>query len=92
MRPLTDNPIAMFSRSFEPLPKQPPKLEERRTRYTAKNFDVLWRQLERCSLEADVAWCVAEDETKVDVNEMTVAVEQDVAVMPIFDLQEECDD
>ena len=65
---LTDNAITMLSCRFETFPEQVFKLVERFTVYTTEHFDILQRELERSSLEAHIAWGIAEQETKVDVN------------------------
>ncbi len=49
------------------------------------------RQFERCSLEAHVTRRVAKHEAKVDVDQVTFPVDQDVTVMPVLNLQEVCD-
>jgi hypothetical protein len=50
-------------------------------------------QFERRGLEPHVAARgIAKHETKVDVNEMSITVDQDVAVMSILDLQKEGND
>ena len=46
------------------------------------HVDHLGRQLERRGLKVGVARGDAKDEAKVDVNDVALAVEQDVAVVP----------
>lgn len=72
--------------------EQPFEFPERVAIYAAKYFDIVKRELERCGLKPDVARRVGQHEPEVDMNEVPVAVEENVAVMPVFDLQEVCDD
>lgn len=46
------------------------------------------RQLERRGLEAHVARTVGQHETEVDVEEVTVSVDEDVSVVSVLDLEE----
>lgn len=65
---------------------------ERCSVHTTENFDVLRRQLERSGLETNITWCVAEDEPEINVDEVTLPVEEDIAIVSILDLQEKRDD
>ena len=78
----------MLPRRVEALPEQLPELAVRGTVEPSENFDVFERELERRSLETNVPWGVGEHEAKVDVDEVPIAVEEDVAVVPVLDLQE----
>ena len=78
----------MLACSVEALPEQLPELAVRRAVEPAEDLDVLERELERGGLEADVAGRVGEHEPEVDVDEVPVAVEEDVAVVSILDLEE----
>ena len=89
---LTDDPVAMLPRRLEPLLKQPPELPIRIRLHPAEHLDVLERELERCSLEPDVARRVREHEPEVDVDEVPVAIEENVAVVSVLDLEEVGDD
>lgn len=72
---LTDYPITMFSRSLEPLLEQPLKFTESRRLNPSQDFNIFQWQFERSSFEPDVSWWVWEHETKVDMDEMPIAVE-----------------
>ena len=54
----------------------------------AHHFHKLRGELEGGALEAQVLGRAAQDEAVVDVNEVALAVEQDVAVVPVLDLQD----
>ena len=78
----------MLARRVEALAKELAELVVRRAVEAPEDLDVLQRELERRRLEADVAWRVREHEPEVDVDEVPVAVEEDVAVVPVLDLQQ----
>ena len=80
----------MLPRRLEPVAEQTTKLEVRPTVHATEHLDVLEGQLERRGLEADVPRRVREHESEVDVDQVPVAVEQDVPVVPVLDLQEVC--
>ena len=82
----------MLPRRLESLFEQPPKLLIHLGVDPTQHLNVLQRELERGSLKADVARRVREHEPEVDVDEVALAVEEDVAVVPIFDLEEVCYD
>lgn len=84
---LTDDPIAMFARCFKALTEQHPELLEYFAIDTSQHFDILCWKFKRCGLESDVSWGVAEDEAKVDVDEVAVSVDQDVAIVSVLDLK-----
>lgn len=46
------------------------------------------RELERRSFEAHVPWTVREHESEVNVDAVTFAIDEDVSIVPIFDLEE----
>ena len=49
--------------------------------------------LERRCLKAHIAtWRVREHEPKINVDEVSVAVNKDVAIVPVFDLEKVSDD
>lgn len=59
----------------------------------ADDFHVVQGQLERCSFKAHIpARRVGKHESKVNMNEMAIAIDQDIAVVPVLDLQQESDD
>lgn len=78
----------MLPRSVEPFPKQPLELSERSRFGSSQHFDILQREFEGSRFEADITRRIREHETKVDVDEMPVTVEEDVTVVSVFDLQE----
>lgn len=88
----TDDPVTVLPRSIEPFLEQPLELLERLAVNTSQNLDVLERQLEWRCLKADVSGRVGKHEAKVDVDQMAVTVDEDVAIMAILDLQEICND
>lgn len=71
---------------LEALSKQPPELLVRLALDPTEDLDVLEWELERRGLEADVAGRVREHEPEVNVDQMTVAVDENIAVMPVLDL------
>lgn len=83
---LTDDSVTMLPCRLESLSKQPPELLVRLALDPAEDLDVLEWELERRGLEADVAGRVREHKPKVDVDQMAIAVYEDIAVMPILDL------
>ena len=82
----------MLPRRLESVTEQTTELEVRPAVHATEHLDILERELERRSLEADVPRRVREHEPEVDVDEVAVAVDQDVAVMSVFDLEEVRDD
>ena len=89
---LTDYSIAVLSCCLESLLEQATKFQVCRTSNAAQHLDVLNRKLERRSFESNVPRRVSEDESEIDVYQMSVTVQQDVAVVAILDLQEVCYD
>ena len=78
----------MLSRRVEPFPEQLLELSERFSIHTAHHFNVFRRKFERSRFEANVARRIGEHESEVDMDKVALPIEQDVAVMTIFDLQE----
>ena len=85
---LTDNPITMLPRRLKPFFEQLLKLPKRSGLDPSKHFNILQREFERGSLESDISRRVGQHETKIDMDEVSVAVEEDVAVVSVFDLEE----
>ena len=85
---LTNYPITMLPRRLEPFLEQLLKLPKRRRLDPSQHFNILQREFERGGLESDISRRVGKHETKIDVDEMSVAVEEDVAVVSVFDLEE----
>lgn len=83
-----DNSVAVFPRSLKSLVEQSSEFPQRLAVRPAQYLDVLQGQLERRGLEPDVPRRVGQHEPKVNVDQVTVAVQQDVAVMAVFDLEE----
>jgi acyl-CoA hydrolase len=83
----------VFPGSFESLLEQLLEVRPARAVESTHDVHIIERKLERRSLEAHIsAWRVGEHEPKVDVNEVTVSVDEDVTVVPVFDLKEVRDD
>lgn len=82
----------MLPRRLEPLPKQPPKLLQRLALHPTQDLNILKRQLKRRRLETDVPRRIREHEPEVDMDEVAVAIEEDVAVVSVFDLEEVTND
>jgi hypothetical protein len=78
--------------SLEPFPKQPLELQERRSFRASQHLQILWWELERSSFKPNVTRGIAQDEPKVDVNEVSVSVKQNVAVVPILYLEKVSDE
>ena len=78
----------MLAGGVKALTEELAKLKVGRAVEAAEDLDVLERELEGRGLEADVAGRVGEHEAEVDVDEVPVAVEEDVAVVPVLDLQQ----
>ena len=69
-----------------------PEVSECRRVFAAHHLHHLLRQLERRLLELDaLAWGIREQEAEVDVKHMAFNVNQDVLVVPVFDLQDVAD-
>ena len=85
---LTNYPITMFPRRLEPFLEQLLELPKRRRLDFPQYFNILQREFERGSFESDISRRVGKHETKIDVDEVSVAVEEDVAVVSVFDLEE----
>ena len=49
---------------------------------------VVLSQFEGCPLETHVAWGTRKHETKVDMDDMPVCINQDVLVVPILNLEQ----
>lgn len=56
--------------------------------HATEDIDVVAWEFERGCLEADTTGRQAQDEAKVDVNEMPFGVHENIAIMTVFDLQE----
>ena len=54
----------------------------------AEQLDILSRHLEAVRLAIDVSWRVAQQEAEVNVDHVTLRIQQNVAVVPVFDLQD----
>ena len=85
---LTNYPITMFPRRLKPFLEQLLKLPKRSGLDPSKHFNILQREFERGGLESDISRRVGKHETKIDVDEVSIAVEEDVAVVSGFDLEE----
>ena len=83
-----DNSVAVFSRGLKSLMEQFTEFPQRLAIRSAQHLDVLQRQLERRGLEPDIPRRVRQHEPKVNMDQVTVAVQQDVAVMAVLDLEE----
>ena len=53
-----------------------------------EHLDILQWKLEWCGLKANIARRVRQHEPKVDVDEVALAIQQDVAIMAVLDLEE----
>ena len=91
-RARTNDAVAVLPRGLKALFEEPPELLEGCPFEAAEHLDVLERELERRGLEADIPRRVRQHEAKVDVDQVPIAVDQDVAVVPVLDLQQVCDD
>ena len=60
--------------------------------HATEDIDVVAWEFERGCLEADPTGRQAQDEAKVDVNEMPFGIHENIAIMTVFDLQEVRDD
>lgn len=72
--------------------EQLPKLQECRAIHTTQHLNVLRRELEGSRLKPDVPWRIGKHEAKIYVDEVAVAVDEDVAVVSILDLEKIGDD
>ena len=82
----------MLPGSLKSLPEQFPELPVGRAVEPAEHFYVLEGKFERCRLEADIPRGVGQHEAEVDMNKMPVPIEEDVAVVPVLNLEEVRDD
>ena len=78
----------MLPSGVEPLAEQPAELVVGGAVEATEDLDVLERQFKWRRLETDVTGRVREHEAEVDVNEVPVAVEEDVAVVSVFNLEQ----
>ena len=78
----------MLPGSLKSLPEQFPELPVGRAVEPAEHFNVLEWKLERRRFKADVARGVRQHKAKVNMDEMPVAVEEDVAVVAVLNLEE----
>ena len=60
--------------------------------HATEDINVVAREFEGGCLEADSTGRQAQDEAKVDVNEMPFGIHENIAIMTVFDLQEVRDD
>lgn len=88
----TDDPIAMFSCSFESFLEQPLELHVGLRANTTEYLDILQWELEWSRLEPDVSRRIGEHKAKVDVDEMAGPVNEYIPVVPVLDLQQVCHD
>ena len=84
----TDDPVAVLARRLEALTKELPELQKRRALYATQDIYILHGQFEWRGLEAQVPRRVRKHEAEVDVHDMAFAVDEDVPVMPVLDLEE----
>jgi hypothetical protein len=78
----------VLSCRHEPLQDEYLKVLKHVALLAAHDFDELWRHLEGRALEAEIFGRAAKDESVVDVDDVALAVEQDVAVVAVLDLDE----
>lgn len=52
------------------------------------DFNKLGRQLEGTRLKSQIPWGRREDETEVDVDQMSIRVKQNIAIVPILNLNQ----
>jgi len=76
----------VFSGGLEPFPEEPPKFQIGCTACTAKDFQIFKREFEWSRFKAYISWRVAEHESEVYVYEVTLPIQEDVAVVSILDL------
>lgn len=82
----------MLPRGDQSLQYQILELGVSRRLIAAHDLDEFGRQLERAGLEAEIAGRRRQHEAEVDVYDVAVAVQQDVAVVAILDLDEIADE
>ena len=51
-------------------------------------FEVVLCELEGSLFKAEVAWRTADDEAKIDVNEVAEVINEDIIVVSVFDLEQ----
>jgi len=62
--------------------------KDARTKGRSRGRETNHRELERGSLEAHVSWTVGEHETEVDMDAVSFAIDENVSVVTILDLEE----
>lgn len=77
-----DDPLHVLARRQQTLQQQVLKLCPQFGRGPAHNIHKLGRQLERGLLEAQILWRDVQNETKVDMDQVAVRVQQNVSVVP----------
>lgn len=81
----------MLPSSLEPLPKKPLKLQKRLPIHAPQHLDILQWQLKRCGLKPHITRRLTEHEAEVYMDEIAGAVEEEVAVVTVFYLEEVAD-
>lgn len=77
-----DDPLHVLPGRQQALQQQILELGPQLRRGSAHHVHEFGRQLERRLLEAQILWRNAQDEAKVDVDQVAVSVQQNVSVVP----------
>ena len=80
--------VHVLPQLVEPLEEQPFEVVEQLGALALEQLDVLARELEGGGLEVPVPGRRGEDEPEVDVDDVPLVVDQEVAVVPVLDLED----
>jgi hypothetical protein len=78
----------MLSCCFKPLPEKPSKLQVRGSIHASHDLEIFGRKLEWGSLEPNISGSISQDKSKVDVNEMSIFINQEISIVSVLHLQE----
>lgn len=87
----TNDSITVLSSGFETLAELSLKFMICNTIKSSQHLNIFWRQFKWRSFKTHISWGITQNKPKINVNQMTVAVQEDVSVVTILDLEKKCD-
>lgn len=79
----------MLSGTFKPFLEQFLEVGPAGTVKPTDDVDVIERELEWGSFESHIpSWGIGEHETEIDMNQVTIPIDEDVSIVTVFDLEE----
>lgn len=77
----------MLSSTFKSFLEQFLEIRPTWTIEPTDNIDIIKRQFERSSFESHIpSWGIGEHESEIDMNQVTITINEDVTVVTILDL------